>query len=227
MPILEWNTSVARWRQVRPRIALFICIGLPIALLACGGSRPPDEAYTQPVVPSADAPLRPGDAIQVSFSREPGLNGQFAIDETGAVSLPLIGDMVATDLPAGEFKSILEDEYAARTRNQSVQVVYLRRIRVLGEVRSPGIYHADPTMALDDIVALAGGAEPDGNLTKVSLVRDGVEVEANLDLRQGAAVDLHSGDQIFVPKTSWFSRNAAVLIGATISAIGVIVAFAN
>ena len=67
MPILEWNTSVARWRQVRPRIALFICIGLPIALLACGGSRPPDEAYTQPVVPSADAPLRPGDVVHVNL----------------------------------------------------------------------------------------------------------------------------------------------------------------
>jgi polysaccharide export outer membrane protein len=227
MPNLELNKMVAPCSLGRPRIAVAFGIVLSSALLACGGSRPPDEALSQPVALSVDSPLRPGDAVQVSFSREPGLNGQFAIDETGTVSLPLIGDMAATDLPAGEFKTILEGEYSARTRNQSVQVVYLRRIRVLGEVRNPGIYHADPTMALDDIVALAGGAEPDGNLTKVSLVRDGVEVEANLDLRQGAAVDLDSGDQIFVPKTSWFSRNAAVLIGATISAIGVIVAFAN
>jgi polysaccharide export outer membrane protein len=174
-----------------------------------------------------DAPLEPGDALRVSFSREPELNGRFPIDEAGTVSLPLLGDVNVSDEPAGEVKERLEGEYAARTRNQSVQVVYLRRIRVLGEIRNPGIYDADPTMTLDDIVALAGGAEADGNLTKVSLVRGGEEVEKDLDLRQGAAIALESGDQIFVPRTSWFSRNAAVLIGATISAIGLILAFAN
>lgn len=226
MPVLNLEPlikSVARGATPRIIVATF----LSSVLLACGGSRSSNDSWSEPITPSVDAPLMPGDLLQVSFSREPELNGRFAIDETGTVSLPLIGDMVATEEPASEIKSVIESEYEARTRNQSVQVVYLRRIRVLGEVRNPGIYHADPTMALDDIVALAGGAETDGNLTNVSLVRDGRDFETGLDLRQGAAVDLHSGDQIFVPKTSWFSRNAAVLIGATISAIGVIVAFAN
>ena len=225
MPTLERRSVSASPRRFARRL---MAVGLLTSFLAaCGGSSPKDDSWSQSISPSPDAPLVPGDAIRVTFSREPELNGQFVIDETGTVFLPLIGDMVVTTGTAREIKSALEGEYEARTRNQSVQVVYLRRIRVLGEVRSPGIYHADPTMTLDDIVALAGGAQPDGNLTKVSLLRDGEEVASDIDLRQGAAVALHSGDQIFVPKTSWFSRNAAVLIGATISAIGLVVAFAN
>ncbi len=221
----EQKPAAGRYHGVASR--LIIASIVSGALLACGGSRPSDDPVGQPITSSVDAPLEPGDALRVSFSREPELNGRFPIDEAGTVSLPLLGDVNVSDEPAGEVKERLEGEYAARTRNQSVQVVYLRRIRVLGEIRNPGIYDADPTMTLDDIVALAGGAEADGNLTKVSLVRGGEEVEKDLDLRQGAAIALESGDQIFVPRTSWFSRNAAVLIGATISAIGLILAFAN
>ena len=45
---------------------------------------------------------------------------------------------------------------------------------------------------------------------------------------EGAAgTAIRSGDQIYVPKTSWFSRYAAVLIGATISALGAIIAFGS
>jgi len=224
MQIAERTPAGARPGDVASRLT-FVAAILSSVVLACGGSRPPEDSFAEPITLSVDTPLLPGDALQVTFSREPGLNGSFAIDETGTVSLPLIGDMSTTGRPAGEIKAEVEREYDARTRNQSVQVIYLRRIRVLGEVRSPGIYHADPTQTLDDIVALAGGAETEGNLSKVSLVRGGKVIEQNLDVRRGASVDLQSGDQIFVPRTSWFSRNAAVLIGATISAIALILAF--
>ncbi len=110
-------------------------------------------------------------------------------------------------------------------RNQSVQVFYLRRVRVLGEVRDAGLYLVDPTMTLDDIIALAGGASERGNLNRVRLIRDGQTVEANLDVSRSVAATLHSGDQVYVPKTSWLSRNSAVLVGALISAVGAIVAF--
>jgi len=193
----------------------------------CSSSPPPGEFANVPAPASVETPLEPGDAIRISFSREPNLNGQFTVDETGSVALPLIGDVLVSDRSASAVKTGIEQEYSERTRNQSVQVVYLRRVRVLGEVRNPGIYLADPTMGLDDILALAGGTTSDGNLENVSLVREGEQVASGIDVRLGAAVEVYSGDQIFVPKTSWFSRNAAVLIGATISAIGVIVAFAT
>jgi protein involved in polysaccharide export with SLBB domain len=223
--VLEFMRVSERSRCLTARLTMVAIVS--VVFSACGGSRPQNESFGPSITASADAPLKAGDILQVTFSREPDLNGRYTIDETGSVSLPLLGDMFVIDRPAADIKATVGREYEARTRNQAVQVVYLRRIRVLGEVRNPGIYHADPTMTLDDIVALAGGSETDGNLTNVSLVRDGEEVASGIDLRQGSGVAVQSGDQIFVPKTSWFSRNAAVLIGATISAIGVILAFSN
>ena len=170
--------------------------------------------------------MMPGDAIRVSFSEEPGLNGEFAIDETGTVSLPLLGARIVVDQSPVAVKVQLAEEYARRTRNQSVQVAYLRRVRVLGEVQSPGLYHIDATMTFDDAIALAGGTNNQGNLENVTLVRDGEEVANGLDVTRSVSTAVHSGDQIYVPKTSWFSRNGAVIIGASIAGLATILAFA-
>src|SRR3954465_13162128 len=44
--------------------------------------------------------LRPGDVVRLRVWREPGLTGEFAVDETGAVVLPKIGPMqVTADAP--------------------------------------------------------------------------------------------------------------------------------
>ena len=167
----------------------------------------------------------PGDALRLSFSGEPQLNGEYAIDETGTVALPLLGARVVTGRPAPVVKEELIEEYGKKTRNEDVQVVYLRRVRVLGEVRSPGLYRVDPTMSFGDALALAGGASADGNLEKVSLVRDGEEIARGIDVRGPVAATVQSGDQIYVPKTSWLSRYGAVVVGASISALGAIIAW--
>lgn len=194
---------------------------------ACASSanRGPESAARLALQDGTAHPLQPGDAIRLSFSREPALNGQFSIDETGSVVLPLLGSRPVADRAAPEVKKDLVKAYEGQTRNQSVQVVYLRRVRVLGEVRSPGLYHVDPTMTFEDALALAGGAGPDGDLKNVTLVRNGEEVVEGFDVSRSVVAGLQSGDQIYVPKTRWLSRYGAVVIGATISALGAIIAW--
>lgn len=167
----------------------------------------------------------PGDALRLSFSGEPNLNGEYDIDETGTVVLPLLGGRAVTGRPASEVKEGLIAQYAQRTRNDDVQVLYLRRVRVLGEVRQPGLYRVDPTMTIADALALAGGASDVGNIRDVSLVRNEEVIARGIDMRVAVAGTLHSGDQIYVPKTSWISRYGAVALGATISAVGAIIAW--
>ena len=226
--VLDYTTAT-RDRSRMFGIQVLASVLLLLATLACssGGTPDPGLELAAQSGPSGEQPLMPGDALRVSFSRDTQLNGQYTIDETGVASLPLLGARTLTDRPAAQVKGDLVREYGERTRNQSVQVVYLRRVRVLGEVRNPGLHLIDPTMTFDDVIAVAGGATNDGNLRNVTLVRDGEEIVEGLDVRTTVAASVYSGDQIYVPKTSWFSRNGAVLLGATISAIGVIVAFSN
>jgi polysaccharide biosynthesis/export protein len=169
-------------------------------------------------------PLAPGDAIQLAFSREPALGGDFAVDEDGTVVLPLLGARTVSQRSLAELKRTLEAEYAQQIRNQDVRITMLRRVRILGAVKNPGLYRVDPTMTVVDAVALAGGANEQGKVKSVRIFRDGHEVGSHLDLNARLLPQLRSGDQIVVPERSWFSRNGGYVVAAGISAVAIIIA---
>jgi polysaccharide export outer membrane protein len=161
-----------------------------------------------------DYPLIPGDAIRLSFWREPDLGGEFQIDESGNVVLPLLGSRRVTGLAGSRLKRMLSQEYQEQLANQEPQIFLLRRVRVLGAVNSPGLYHLDGTMSLGDAVALAGGARSDGKLSSIKVFRDGRQIMSDLDVSARIADQIRSGDQINVPMRSWFARNSATIITA-------------
>lgn len=166
------------------------------------------------------APLQPGDMIRVTLSREVDDSGDYPVDETGQVGLPIIGMVDVTNTPATQLKRELITRYEEQLRNQTIQVVFLRRVRVLGEVKQPGLYHVDPTMTLADAVVLAGGPTANGKLEEVRIVRAGEKIEANIN--DAAFQRVESGDHIVIPEKSWASRNSRVLIGGSITAAAII-----
>jgi polysaccharide export outer membrane protein len=211
-------------RAGRARLALLglaVCAQLPFAL------RPDPAAAQQPasarlarVLPG----LEPGDAVRLTFWREPEMNGDYFVDETGTVTLPLLGKRSVTGVPADELKRVLTGELQDQLVNQSVQVTLLTRVRILGAVQRPGLYHVDPTMMVGDAVALAGGATPAGRLDRIRVERAGQVVLSRVSASDPVFAEIRSGDQILIPERSWLSRNGAVVLGAAISAVGLIVA---
>lgn len=167
-----------------------------------------------------ELPLRPGDAIRLSLSREVDLSGDYPVDEAGNVGLPLIGVRQVNGIPAAQLKQQLIDAYEEQLRNQTVQVILLRRVRVLGAVNQPGLYHVDPTMTLGDAVALAGGATPVGRMDEVKIVRAGREIDA--DMTDSAFRQIRSGDHVLVPERNWFTRNTGLIVGASLSVLGIL-----
>jgi polysaccharide export outer membrane protein len=207
-------------------IALLALLVAPM-MYACGAEAQQMAPAPAPATGAGggwSAPLRPGDGVRLAFWRDAAASGLFLVDETGKLSLPYLGDRAATGIAADELKRRLTREYEEYLANQAIQIVLLRRVTVLGSVRSPGMYHVDPTMELHDVLALAGGPTPDGRPTRIQ-VRRGAET-IRYDLRGGAAgaVELRSGDQILVPERGWLWRNGAVLAGAAASFLGVLVA---
>jgi protein involved in polysaccharide export with SLBB domain len=172
---------------------------------------------------ASDEPLRPGDRLRVSFSEERTLDGEFSVDESYRAALPLLGQTSVRDLAGTALRDSLMRAYEGQVRNQSVQVVLLRRVRVLGEVETPGLYHVDPTMTLLDAIALAGGPTPLGRLDDVDNIRDGRMVAQNIDTNDLVGSFVRSGDQIMVPQRSWLSRNAPWVVGGTVSATAILV----
>jgi protein involved in polysaccharide export with SLBB domain len=208
-------------RSIVTRVAVGLGASLVMACASGGRGAPPVAAGPEV---SAPAPLEPGDAIQVAFSREPDQSGQYEIDEDGRVALPFLDVWTVRGVAPDSLRAKLLAAYRSQLRNQTIDVRLLRRVRVLGAVQKPGLYLVDGTMTLADVVAKAGGATSEGSLDHVRIFRDGAEVRADLRAGGPAFEQLHSGDQVYLSEKSWLSRHAATMIGATVSAaVGLIV----
>lgn len=165
-----------------------------------------------------EATLRPGDAIRVEIWREGDLSGEFPVAVDGTVTLPLLGRKRLVDIPLPQVRDTLTALYQVHLRNPSINVTPIRRVSVLGEVQRPGLYGADPTLSLAGVVALAGGATPEGNLNRIRIVREGAVYREKVGAGETlSGADIRSGDQIVVEERSWMSRNSQFVIGALLS----------
>ena len=170
----------------------------------------------------ANPVLQPGDLVRLKIWREPDLSGDFRVDEKGVTTFPAIGPLPVSRVSTDSLKSLLLSSYDLFLENPSVEVIVLRRINVLGEVKSPGLYDADPTMTVAHVVAMAGGVTSDGNPKKIELLRQGQRLSAKLSPQSRLADSpLRSGDEICVQQRSWFARNGTV-VAASITAVALI-----
>ena len=201
-------------------------------LLAAGALAVPLEPFSVAAQTTASVPasgvnqlLRPGDQVRLRIWREPDLSGEFNVDEHGTAVFPKIGPVQVGQLTTDSVRSLLVTSYTQFLQNPSVEVTFLRRVNVLGWVKSPGLYHVDATMSLADVLAMAGGVESDGNQKNIQLYREGQLVSSGLS-QQSLLSDLplRSGDQLRVPQRSWISRNSAAVVAATISGAALVAA---
>jgi len=160
------------------------------------------------VTPRAQA----GDRVVLRIWNEPEMSDTFTVARTGEVILPRLGATQVAGVEIEALQGSLRTAYAEFLRNPSVEVVVLRRISVLGEVRNPGIYMADLTMGIPELIAQAGGVLNTADPNRVTLMRGSERVE--FDRRRQAEMfvaELHSGDQIHVPQRGYLVRNAMPL----------------
>jgi protein involved in polysaccharide export with SLBB domain len=197
------------------RTGLFLVASfMMISGCARGSSAAPaDLPSPRPGGCSADI-VRAGDVIRLKIWREPEMSGDVAVDEEGVATLPRLGALRVADLPGDSLKRLLVSSYAKYLRDPAVDVTVLRRVTVLGAVRTPNVYHVEPTMTVADALALAGGAAPDGKVDQVELRRKdrGPPVKLTRGTRL-ADTPIRSGDELYVPQRSWFSRNAGLVFG--------------
>ncbi len=104
--------------------------------------------------------LSSGDKVKVLVFGQPDLSGEFQLDGTGRISLPLIKYIDAQGFTAEQ----LEDAIASKLRpgylnnpRVSVEVLNYRPFYIIGEVRNPGSYPYVNGITVVNAVAIAGG----------------------------------------------------------------------
>ena len=130
-----------------------------LALVGCGG-----PGSDLPLLPPADVTsytLGPGDQVRIITFGEENLTGEFRVNDSGNIALPLIGAVHSAGLTSGELETVvaaaLRRGNLVRNPSVAVEVIAYRPIYVLGEVNKPGQYAYQPGMTVVTAVAVAGG----------------------------------------------------------------------
>jgi protein involved in polysaccharide export with SLBB domain len=169
--------------------------------------------------------LQPGDVVRLRVYREPDLSGEFSVNEEGSVVLPRLGTIRVVEWPADSIRPRVTRAMEEFLRDPVIEVTILRRIAIYGFVIKPGLYPVDPTMTVQEALALAGGAITEGRRDRVELIRNNQRVLTNLaETTQLQQIKLRSGDQLFVPELSWWARNGRVVVPSVIGAAATVTA---
>ena len=160
--------------------------------------------------------LRPGDVLRINVWGQEDFSGQFQIDEEGRILYPVLGEIDTRNLTIGQLRDTVRAGLETLFTSPFLTITPLFRISVLGYVTSPGLYTVDPTLTPIDVVALAGGPSRGGNLNDIRVLRSGGTASLSFEQesirgRTLQEVGVRSGDQVFVPRST-FTREDAVLL---------------
>lgn len=193
---------------LRPLHVLFLS-ALTLLLAACGstggqtaGAREmTPDALTQ--VASAYQ-LGSSDRLRVTVFGHPDLSGEFEVDGTGSISLPLIGQKTAVGLSTAQLETSITETLAAGyilDPRVSVEVINYRPFYILGEVGTPGEYPYTNGLTVQNAVAAAGGYTYRANKRVVYIKSIDSDREIPYDLTPGTVVKpgdtLRIGERIF------------------------------
>jgi polysaccharide export outer membrane protein len=163
-----------------------------------GRSSPPPTA----VAPAADASnyrVGPGDELRVTVYGEEDLSGQYTVDGTGVVSMPLLGQVQVGGLTLRELEVQLAQSLDAnylRAPRVSAEVLNYRPFYIIGEVMMGGEYPYQDGINVLNAVAIAGGFTFRARERGIRISRNG----ETFDVREPATELVVPGDVITVPE---------------------------
>ncbi len=169
----------------------WMAVGLALVVGLAGCSRPRSSIIhaTSGPVPAATAAgpakaatgvpdeyrLGPGDKLKVVVFGHQDVSGEFVIDGSGNIALPLVGQFKAGSLTVTEMQTSLQktlnDKYIVDPRI-SIEVLNYRPFFILGEVSRPGSYPYVAGIDVTQAVALGGGYTRRARTSSVKITRD-------------------------------------------------------
>ena len=163
------------------------------------------SAATPPAYGGTDYRLGANDKIRITVYDEADLSGEFQVDATGFVRLPLIGQMKAGGMTAHDLEGGITAALANGYLNDphvNVEVTTYRPFYVVGEVLKPGEYPFANGMTAASAVALAGGYSPKAVKSTLYVRHQGDAEEVRV--AAGEATPIHPGDVVRIDSTTFW-----------------------
>ena len=178
---------------------------LAIMLAACSaGASVQNQALSSYAGPQriSDGPyvLGPNDRVRIKAYSDDQLSGEYEIDSSGHLSIPLIGQVKASGLTTRQ----LEQRLAAAMKGKiaqkpeiNVEVAAYAPFYIYGEVKKAGDYPFRPGLTLTDAIAMAGGLTYRADENEIFVRHAGRKVEQVVTTRD-QPVRVFPGDNIRV-----------------------------
>jgi len=153
---------------------------LMVGVLALGGCAamvaPGSGLPALPPLAAGPYRLGAGDGLILRIYDQPQLSGDFLIDDSGMIDVPLLGLVRAAGLTsAGLGQSIsveLKRKNLILAPSVAVEVAKYRPFYTLGEVNNPGQYPYQPDMTVLTAISIAGGFTYRAEQDYVGVTRD-------------------------------------------------------
>lgn len=180
-----------------------------LALAGCGGVR----TYNWAAERAAGYKIGAGDVIRISVWKHDEMSQQVTVRPDGAMSLPLIGDIVAEGKSVDEVAADIGKrvtKYFADQPPITVQVAEVRsyKIYVVGEVQRGGEFTPNHQVTVVQGLALAGGFTRLAAEDEIVIVRKDARGERRIPFSYSAVIKqgdlqqnllLQTGDTVIVP----------------------------
>lgn len=155
-------------------------------------------------VRNSDGPyvLGPGDRLRIKVYSDPDMTGEYEVNSSGAVALPLVGDVKASGMTTRQLEQEIERRMKGKVATEphvSVEMAAYAPYYVFGEVKNAGEFQYHLGLTVADAVAAAGGLTYRANEHKIFLRRAGSHAEQIVTL--DVPVRIYPGDNIRVTES--------------------------
>ena len=228
---------------MRTLCTLIIAGALAVALTGCGSDNMSKDSITQ-IIRSGSRPIqaeakaddyviRAADSIKIEVWGYPEFNTQTIVKETGTVTVPNVGDVVAAGTTKDQFRQAVVarlSEYIQGEVKLNLVVISAvpQKITVIGAVTRQENYPLSKEVTLVEALSMAGGVTPESDLRAITILRGGmngqpIEVDMDYYFEHGnfeAIPIVRPGDTIFVPRTDNVIREISLFFRDVIFIFG-------
>lgn len=155
------SSRLASLSRLRPRglLAKGLFVAALLAVAAC--SSPGADLPPLPEGTRSEYRLDTGDQLRLTVFGDPRLSGEYRVNDSGNIAVPLAGSVKAVGLTSTDLERSVADTLRrggiVRQPDVAVEITSYRPVFVLGEVRSPGQFPYQPGMTVLTMIARAGG----------------------------------------------------------------------
>jgi polysaccharide export outer membrane protein len=188
--------------MIRGVLACSVLLAVAFLVSGCAGSAI-SEAEQQSLAAAATGPakLQPGDKVKLYVYGEDRLSGDYQLDQSGQISLPLAGTVEAQGLTQTQLEQALAKKFRSeylKNPKVTVTIATLQPYYMMGEVTKPGEYAYKSGLNVLTALAIAGGPTYRASRSSVQIQRRG-ETSAR-DYPISVTVPILPGDVIKVPE---------------------------